>query len=259
MLARQRQSAILEHVRAHGGARVSDLTQLLGVSDMTVRRDLDALARQGLLDKVHGGATAIGVASSEEPRFDAKAMREDEEKEQIAREAAALVQPGSAVALSAGTTTWALSKHLVDIPGLTVVTNSLRVATSLHQAAGSRTLILIGGTPTPSDALVGPIADTVVRSLRFDVLFLGCHGMEESSGLSTPNLAEAQTNRELIRSAHSVVVTADHTKWGTTGLSSFADLDQIDVLVTDSGMPAAARQVLGERVGRLVIAGSAPS
>jgi len=258
MLARQRQAAILEHVRAHGGARVSDLTQLLGVSDMTVRRDLDVLARRGLVEKVHGGATAVGMPSSEEPGFEAKAMREYDEKEQIAREAAALVRPGAAIALSGGTTTWALCKYLVDIPALTIVTNSLRVATELDDTAGNRTLILTGGVPTPSDALVGPVADMVIRSLRFDILFLGCHGMDERSGLSTPNLAEAQTNRELVRNARSVVVTADHTKWGTVGLSSFADLEQVDVLVTDAGMPDAEQQVLSERVGRLVVAGPEP-
>lgn len=258
MLARQRQATILEHVRTHGGVRVSDLTQLLGVSDMTVRRDLDVLARRGLVDKVHGGATAVGMPSSEEPGFETKAMREYDEKAQIAREAARLVSPGSALALSAGTTTWALSKELADIPGLTIVTNSLRVVNELHEAPGSRTLILTGGVPTPSDALVGPVADMVISSLRFDILFLGCHGMDEASGLSTPNLAEAQTNRELVRNARSVVVTADHTKWGTTGLSSFADLDQIDVLVTDAGMPDAARQVLSEHVGRLVITDADP-
>lgn len=257
MLARQRQAAILEHVRTHGGVRVSDLTQLLGVSDMTVRRDLDVLAGRGLVEKVHGGATAVGVPSSEEPRFETKAMREHEEKEQIAREAAALVQPGFAVALSAGTTTWTLSKLLVDIPGLTIVTNSLRVALELHDAPGNRTLIVTGGVPTPSEALVGPVADMVIRSLRFDILFLGCHGLDETAGLSTPNLAEAQTNRELVRNARSVVVTADHTKWGMAGLSSFADLDQVEVLVTDAGMPEQARRVLAEHVGRLVVAGDA--
>lgn len=254
MLARQRQATILEYVRTHGGARVSDLTQLLGVSDMTVRRDLDVLSGRGLVDKVHGGATAVGMPSVEEPAFEAKAVREHEEKALIAREAAKLVRPGSAIALSAGTTTWALSQHLVDIPGLTIVTNSMRVASELHEAPGTRTLILTGGIRTPSDAMVGPVADMVIRSLHFDQLFLGCHGMDETAGLSTPNLAEAQTNRELIRNARSVVVTADHTKWGTTGLSSFADLDQVDVLVTDDQMPAAARQLLAERVGRLVIA-----
>jgi DeoR/GlpR family transcriptional regulator of sugar metabolism len=256
VLARQRQTAILDYVRTHGGVRVSDLTQLLGVSDMTVRRDLDALARRGLVDKVHGGATAVGMPSVEEPAFETKALREHDEKELIAREAASLVRPGSAIALSAGTTTWALAKRLADVPGLTVVTNSMRVAGELHDAPGDRTLILTGGIRTPTDALVGPVADMVIRSLHFDTLFLGCHGIVELAGLTTPNLAEAQTNRELIRSARSVVVTADHTKWGTTGLSSFGDLEQVDVLVTDSGLSPAARQVLEDRVGRLVVAGA---
>ena len=256
MLARQRQAAILEYVREHGGVRVIDLTQLLGVSDMTIRRDLDVLASRGLVDKVHGGATVVDMVTTEEPQFATKATREHEEKELIALAAARLVQPGSAIALSGGTTTWALSKHLVTVPGLIVVTNSLRVAGELHNAPGDRTLILTGGVPTPSDALVGPVADMVIRSLRYDLLFLGCHGMDETAGLSTPNLAEAQTNRELVHNAKRVVVTADHTKWGIAGLSSFAELEQIDVLVTDAGMPAAAREALAERVGQLVIADS---
>lgn len=265
MLARQRQATILEQVRAYGGVRVSDLTSVLGVSDMTVRRDLDVLARRGLVEKVHGGATATGMTgiagpSAEEPGFEAKTLRQHEEKQAIARAAAELVQPGSAIAVSAGTTTWALASHLVDVPELTVVTNSMRVANELHEAPGNRTLILTGGVRTPSDALVGPVADLVIRSLHFDQLFLGCHGMDETTGLSTPNLAEAETNRSFVRSARSVVVTADHTKWGTSGLSSFAELDEIDVLVTDSGLSAEARSSLGEWIGSVrVVDPTAPS
>lgn len=254
MLALQRQGTILEYVRTHGGARVSDLRTLLGVSDMTVRRDLDALSGRGLVEKVHGGATAIGAPSADEPGFEAKATRELEEKELIAREAATLVQPGSAVAVSAGTTTWALARYLIDIPDLTVVTNSMRVADELHTAPGDRTLILTGGIRTPSDALVGPVADMVIRSLHVDTLFLGCHGMDDAAGLSTPNIAEAQTNRELVRNARTVVVTADHTKWEIKGLSTFADLEQVDVLVTDAGLSADARKALSKRVGRLILA-----
>ena len=136
VLAPQRQAHILEVVRRAGGVRVSEIVRALGVSDMTVRRDLEALAARGLLAKVHGGATAILTPSTHEPGFAAKSTRQRVEKEAIAAQAATLVNPGTAIAISAGTTTYALTRWLVDVPGLTVVTNSVQVADLFHQGDG---------------------------------------------------------------------------------------------------------------------------
>ncbi len=140
MLAKHRQSLILQDVRRDGSARVSDLTQRLGVSDMTIRRDLEVLARDGLIEKVHGGAVLPGMPGSHEPGFEAKLVLERPEKEAIARAAAGMVTPGTAIALSAGTTTFALAQCLLHEPGLTIVTNSVRVANLLERdrAAGGR-------------------------------------------------------------------------------------------------------------------------
>ncbi|ARQ71789.1 DeoR/GlpR family DNA-binding transcription regulator [Streptomyces marincola] len=264
LLAGQRRALILEEVRRRGGIRVSELTRMLQVSDMTVRRDLDVLARQGSLEKVHGGAVPVAERRTHEPGFEAKSSLELSAKSEIARAAAALATPGSAVALSGGTTTYAVAHQLLDVPELTVVTNSVRVADVFHDAhragEGGRaagrpaTVVLTGGVRTPSDSLVGPVADAAIASLHFDVLFLGVHGISVEAGLSTPNLAEAETNRHFIRSARRVVVVADHTKWGTTGLSSFASLDEVDTLVTDAGLPAADREEIGEHLAELLIA-----
>jgi DeoR/GlpR family transcriptional regulator of sugar metabolism len=266
LLAEQRRALILEEVRRRGGARVNELTRKLSVSDMTVRRDLDALARQGALEKVHGGAVPVAEASTHEPGFEAKSSLELSAKEDIARAAAAMAQPGSAIALSGGTTTFALAQHLLDVPNLTVVTNSVRVADVFHSAQrssgalqagrpGAATVVLTGGVRTPSDSLVGSVADAAIRSLHFDVLFLGVHGISVEAGLSTPNLAEAETNRRFVGSARRVIVVADHTKWGTVGLSSFASLDQVDTLVTDAGLPGDARAEIQEHLPQLVVAG----
>jgi DeoR/GlpR family transcriptional regulator of sugar metabolism len=254
MLASQRQAIILEQVRLQGAVRVSDLTDMLGVSDMTIRRDLDALARRGGIEKVHGGATLVGMSSAAEPGFEMKSQREQPEKDGIAGRAATLVAPGSAIGVGAGTTTWALTRLLVDVPNLTVVTNSIPVADMLHRAKRSdQTVVLTGGIRTRSDALVGPVAVSVIRSLHLDLLFLGTHGMDERGGLTSPNLMEAETNRAFIEAARRLCVVADHTKWGVVGLSSFARLDEVDVLVTDSGIDDAARSVLEEAVGQLVV------
>ncbi|MFJ8635641.1 DeoR/GlpR family DNA-binding transcription regulator [Streptomyces sp. NPDC093568] len=262
LLAEQRRALILDEVRRRGGVRVNELTRKLGVSDMTVRRDLDALARQGVLEKVHGGAVPVVEASTHEPGFEAKSGLELTAKEDIARAAAELVAPGSAIALSGGTTTYALAQQLVEVPDLTVVTNSVRVADVFHVAQrttgprqGAATVVLTGGVRTPSDSLVGPVADQAIAALHFDVLFLGVHGISVEAGLSTPNLAEAETNRRLVQSARRVVVVADHTKWGVVGLSSFAALDQVDTLVTDAGLATDARSGIAEHLRRLVVAG----
>ncbi|MEV4892659.1 DeoR/GlpR family DNA-binding transcription regulator [Nonomuraea sp. NPDC059023] len=255
MLAQQRQQTILERVRASGGVRVADLVRELGVSDMTVRRDLESLAERGLLEKVHGGATTLGPGSTEEPGFTAKSARQQQEKEAIARRAAELVGPGTAVALSAGTTTWALAHHLVSVPDLTVITNSVPVADVFHRAPrADRTVVLTGGVRTPSDALVGPVAVAAIRRLHVDTLFLGVHGMSARAGFTTPNLLESETDRELVAAAHRLVVPADHTKWNTVGISTIADLAEADVVISDQGLPAEARAELAERVGELIIA-----
>ncbi|MFZ3572459.1 DeoR/GlpR family DNA-binding transcription regulator [Streptomyces sp. BH097] len=261
LLAEQRRALIIDEVRRRGGVRVNELTRKLGVSDMTVRRDLDALARQGVVEKVHGGAVPVVEASTHEPGFEAKSGLELTAKEDIARAAAPLAAPGTAIALSGGTTTFALAQQLLDVPDLTVVTNSVRVADVFHASQrgaasrqGAATVVLTGGVRTPSDSLVGPVADQAIAALHFDVLFLGVHGISPEAGLSTPNLAEAETNRRLVQSARRVVVVADHTKWGTVGLSSFASLDQVDTLVTDGGLPVEARAEVAEHM-RLVVAG----
>jgi DeoR/GlpR family transcriptional regulator of sugar metabolism len=254
VLAAQRQAHILEQIRQHRGVRVAELARALGVSDMTIRRDLEALADRGLVDKVHGGATVAGPGSTEEPGFDAKKVRQQAEKAAIAARAAALVEPGTAVALSAGTTTASLAALLVDVPGLTVVTNSIPVADALyHSGRTDQTVVLTGGIRTPSDALAGPVAEAAITSLNVDVLFLGVHGMSPRTGFTTPNLTEAGTNRLLVAAARRLVVLADHTKWETVGIATIAPLEEADVLITDSGVPDEARVQLADRVGEVVV------
>jgi DeoR/GlpR family transcriptional regulator of sugar metabolism len=222
---------------------------------MTIRRDLEVLAKDGLVEKVHGGAVLPGSHGGHEPGFEDKLVLERPEKTSIARTAASLVRPGTAIAIAAGTTTFALAQCLLDVPGLTIVTNSLRVA---NLFGGNRTpdvasVVLTGGMRTASDALVGPVADLTIASLHFDTLFLGCTGLDPEVGLSTPNLAEAETNRALIKVARRVVVLADHTKWGVVSLASFAPVEKINVLVTDVLLPSDAHAALDGRVGEIVV------
>jgi DeoR/GlpR family transcriptional regulator of sugar metabolism len=254
MLARQRQEIILERVRNTGGARVSDLVESLGVSDMTVRRDIEALARRGLVARVHGGATSVAAGNPQETGFAVKASLRTAQKEAIARAAAALVEPGASVAVSGGTTTYAVARELCRLPDLTVVTNSLPVAELLHRERAAVSVVLTGGERSPSDALVGPVAVAALRTLHVDWLFLGVHGVDPRAGFTTTNLVEAETDRALVASARRVVVTADSSKWGIVALSSIVALDEVDVLVTDDGLEADAARLARSRLGRLVLA-----
>jgi len=255
MLARQRQTVILTRVREDGGVRVADLARDLGVSDMTVRRDLEILHNRGLIEKVHGGATALPGSALFEPGFAAKSSLQEPEKEAIAEAAVRLVTPGTAIGISAGTTTYALARRLADVPALTIVTNSVPVADVLHRAGRSdQTIILTGGVRTPSDALVGPFAVAALRTMHLDQVFMGVHGMDPKSGFTTPNVLEADTDRALVAAGRRLVVVADSSKWGVIGISSIARLDEADTLVSDDGLSPEAREIAGEAVRELLIA-----
>ncbi|MBX3029244.1 MAG: DeoR/GlpR transcriptional regulator [Chloroflexi bacterium] len=255
MLARQRHSYIVERVRADGGVRVADLVRELGVSDMTIRRDLELLHEQGLVAKVHGGATSTTPSALFEPGFRAKSELQRDAKAAIAAAAAAMVQPGQAIALSAGTTTFAVARLLVDVPQLTVVTNSVPVADVLYHAGrADQTVILTGGVRTPSDALVGPFAVAALRTVNVDLVLMGVHGMDPHAGFTTPNLLEAETDRAMVEAGRRLIVVADHTKWGVIGVSSIARLSQADAVITDLGLDAEARERLAIDARRVIIA-----
>lgn len=254
MLARQRQAYILDRIRSDGGVRVADLVAELAVSDMTVRRDLELLDQQGLIDKVHGGATIVQERALFEPGFRAKSSLEREAKEAIAEAAANLVPPGSAVAISAGTTTYEVARCLLSRAELTVVTNSLPVADLLHRRGRlDQRVILTGGVRTPSDALVGPFAVAALRTVHVDRTILGVHGMALGAGFTSPNLFEAETDRALVETGRSLVVVADHTKWGVIGMSTIVRLEQANILITDSLVGQEARDALERHVGTLVV------
>jgi DeoR/GlpR family transcriptional regulator of sugar metabolism len=253
MLAHQRQVRILAELRRTGAVRVSDLTEMLDVSDMTIRRDLENLVASGIARKVHGGAVLAGQVAHE-PGFAVKSQLEQSAKHAIAARAASLIRPGAAIALSAGTTTWAMAPLIVTIPGLTVVTNSTTVADAIAtlDPTNQISVVLTGGVRTPSAALVGPVADRAIATMHVDQLFLGVHGMDERIGFTTPNLAEAATNRALIGCAREVIVVADSSKWGVVGLADIAPLSAAHVVVTDDRLPRAAARILAERVPQLL-------
>ncbi|WP_430647451.1 DeoR/GlpR family DNA-binding transcription regulator [Agromyces sp. GXS1127] len=256
MLVAERRARIMAAVRRQGAATIGDLADELDVSAMTIRRDIEALAADGHLEKVRGGATVHRRPDADDRRFTTRTDRMREEKRAIARRAAALVEPGMAVGLSGGTTTWALAQELRSIPDVTVVTNSLPVADTFQRPDRAdepytQTVVLTGGVRTPSDALVGPVAVRSLEHLHCDLVFLSVYGIDVQAGLTTTNLLEAETDRALAAAGREAIVLADHAKWGVVGLTTIMDLHEIDRLITDDGLPEEARQVIGGEVGEL--------
>lgn len=249
MLAAQRREIILTHLERDGAVTVAGLAKLLGVSEMTVRRDLDSLDAQGHVNKVHGGATLTHAGRSSEPGFVAKSGLAAPAKVAIARAAAALVETGAAVGLTGGTTTFLVAQELRAMRGITIVTNSIRVADAFSDISPSEVpVIVIGGSRTPSDALVGPMAVESMRGLNLDFCFMGVHGMDEHSGFTSPNLLEAETNRAFAATARKFIVVADSSKWGEVGLARITPLAEATAVITDDGMTASARQILSSQV-----------
>ncbi|MFM8958592.1 MAG: DeoR/GlpR family DNA-binding transcription regulator [Actinomycetota bacterium] len=252
-LAAQRQEFITAQLRLHGAVRVGDVATLLDVSEMTVRRDLEVLSELGVLDKVHGGATLRDDRSAFEPGFDTKSRRNLEEKIAIGRTAAGLVRAGTSIGLTAGTTTYHMAMSLLEVADLTVVTNCIHIAEYMHQfPRADRTVLLIGGTRTPSDALVGPTAVQTLSQLQLDLVFMGVHGMS-AKGFTTPNLAEAETNRAFVATTSDVVVLADHSKWNLNGLCTIMPLSDAAMVITDSSLRNDARGVLSRECRNLRI------
>jgi DeoR/GlpR family transcriptional regulator of sugar metabolism len=248
MHARRRHDEIVKILRQEGTIRVASLAGLLAVSEMTVRRDLEILSEAGVVEKFHGGASLVGRPTADEPGFDVKRTMQTEVKEAIARRAADRVRPGSSVGLTAGTTTWMLAKYL-EVRPLTVVTNSISVAEAFYpRASPTLDVVLTGGVRTPSDALVGPVAVASLSSLHIDILFMGVHGMTLNAGFTTPNLLEAETNRAFMGGAAELVVVADHTKFGVTGLSTICPLSKADALIVDRQLDPNALDLLRSEI-----------
>ena len=233
MLAIERRRLIAESIRSRGVVSVAEMADALGTTDITLRRDLRAMAKAGLLVRTHGGAV-LPAGLGHEPSYSEKARQAAAEKAAIARLAVELIQPGDSILLGPGTTTLALARLLVSSPELTVVTNSLLVAQALMDAPHVE-VILTGGTLRRSiHALVGPAAEESVRSLRASQAFISGNGFTADRGLSTPSPLVAATDRALASAAQQVVVLADHTKIGEETMCQTVPTARVHTLITDS-------------------------
>lgn len=250
MVPFERQQRILEQLAVRGFARVKDLAPILGVHEMTIRRDLDVLAEQGLISRVRGGAR-IAEQASLEVAYHLRASRNTEAKARIARAALELIQDGDTVALDASTTVLALAK-ILGARSVQAIATSLDAANAL--AAQNIPFTFVGGTFNPSArSFVGPLATVALAHLHADKAFFSAKGFTTRAGFTDAHLLEVECKQRLIASANMVVALVDHSKFGRQALATIVALEQVDVLITDREPEPEIRQALEAADVRLIV------
>ena len=253
MLNLERQAKILELIEEHGKVEVGDLSRRLGASEVTIRKDLKELHGRGLLLRAHGGAVRAETVSAD-PSLQIKAALHAEEKRRIGAAAAALVADGESIILDSGTTTQQVARHLRDRRDLKVITTALNVASELT-GSGEVEVILLGGILRQnSGSLVGQFAEEMLRQFSVDKLFLAVDAVDLEFGLSTPNLDESHVNQAMVRAARETILVADSSKFGKRSLSRIVPLSEVNLIVTDRGLPESTRAGLRELGVELILA-----
>ena len=255
MYPEERQQAIAATVMSQGRASVADLAQAYDVTTETVRRDLAVLDRAGLLRRVHGGAVPVRALHLVEPSVDERESTRAGHKHAIASAAAEFIpQSGATVLFDAGTTTARVAALLPPDRELLIVTNSVPIAARLASLTSVSLQLLGGQVRGLTQATVGERAVGMLESLRVDIAFIGTNGISVRHGLSTPDPGEAAVKRAMVACANFVVVVADSSKIGREEFVSFAPIDRVDVLVTDSEITPEDRAELTEHGVDVVVA-----
>jgi DeoR/GlpR family transcriptional regulator of sugar metabolism len=252
MLVEERYRYIVSQIDCAGSVRMADLVSELGVSEMTVRRDLRELENAGHLRRVRGGAVSARGRAYEPPYF----LRLDEHadaKARIGRAAAELIADGASVALDVGTTTLEIARQIVGRANLTVLTPSLRIGSLLSEQPQIRTILAGGIIRAGELSLIGELAESSFDAFHVDKLFLGVGGISVEAGLTEYNIEDVRVKRAMLRSAKEVIVVADASKFGRTAFGAIAALDAVNRLVTDQPLPPALARACAEKaIGVLV-------
>lgn len=250
VLAAARRAQILVEVKQARAINVTDLSRRFGVSDMTVRRDLDVLARAGRLTRVHGGAMAFdpldAASAASRPAPSAADVA-------LARVAGRLVRPSSTVAIAGGPRAFALAGWVSAMKSVNVVTNSLWVALLMHEHGRGASTRVLGGLGTPSGGLSGPGCAEALRNVDIDMVFLDPDGIDARAGLTTAHLADAAADAALVGVARRVVALSPSSVWGKVNFCPVAPLEMLDTLVTDD-LTDRMRRELGHSVRHVVTA-----
>ncbi|MDD3138781.1 MAG: DeoR/GlpR family DNA-binding transcription regulator [Lachnospiraceae bacterium] len=242
IFAEERKKLIVEYVNRHQKASVPELCVEFSVSPATIRNDLKELSEQGLITRVHGGVIT-NESVNYEPSTSEKQVRRIEAKSKIAEEAVKLIQEGDCIALDAGTTTMEIAKRLGAFSEVTVITYDLEIAHYLDRNTNA-TVIMAGGLVRKNfHYVIGDAAVLTIKDLNVDIAFMATNGVSVEKGVTTPKMETAKIKKTLIANAKNVVLVSDSEKIGGISFVNFADIEQVDVFITDAD--ADERQVRG--------------
>ena len=243
MLNEERRRLIVEMLHREGRVLVRQLARHFHTSQITIRKDLEFLDTQGVIQRTHGGALPLQSGALLDPSLREKENLHREEKLRIARAAAEMVEEGQSVLLDSGTTTTAIARALKDIKKLVVITNAINIAAEL--AGTDIEVIVTGGMLRKNSfSLVGPVAEQAVRQLSADILFLGVDGFDTKLGLFTPNVFEAQVNRVMVQVSRKTVAVCDSSKFGRRSLCNIMPLTGVDTVITGKNISKQDLQAL---------------
>ncbi|TVY02235.1 DeoR/GlpR family DNA-binding transcription regulator [Cohnella terricola] len=237
MLVAERYEKIVSLVNERGSIRVSELSELCQVTEETIRRDLDRLERAGRLRRSHGGAVNVkDSALQPEIPYAVREITNADEKKRIALEAIKRIEPKDRILLDASSTAWYMASDVPDIT-LTVLTNSIKVATELSIKEKIEVISTGGILAQRSLSFVGPLAERSLDAYHVDKVFLSCKGVHLERGISESNELQARIKQRMIGMADEVILLADSSKIGVQAFTHVADLSEVDTLITDKRMP----------------------
>jgi DeoR family transcriptional regulator, aga operon transcriptional repressor len=231
----ERHQFILKKINNEGHVSVIDLCKQLDVSSVTIRKDLKLLEDKNLLFKTHGGATLNNPYTADRP-VNEKEKLQSVEKTKIGEAAARLIQPNDSIIIGSGTSVLALAKSIQPIENLTVITSALNVAFELIKHADIEIIQLGGIVRKSSSSVMGPYAENILGDFFCSKLFLGVDGIDLEFGLTTTNVFEARLNREMMAVSQKTIILADSTKFGKRGFGKICKMEEIDHIITDSGI-----------------------
>jgi DeoR family transcriptional regulator of aga operon/DeoR family fructose operon transcriptional repressor len=248
----ERRQAIVTALEEAGQLSVVDLSKRFDVSEVTIRADLQALSDQGLILRVRGGAMPTTVLP--DLSYEVRQQLNAAQKTIIGKRAASMVQDGDTIILDASTTAQAIAPHLKNISELTVITNGLKMATALVAFPNIHVVLVGGSLRREGLSLVGPIDCGIIKDIHIRIGFFGARGFTIDEGLTDVNVDEVMTKREMVARCRQVVGVIDANKWGRIATSTFANLDQINTLITDADAPQAAIDDVRQRGVEVIIA-----
>jgi DeoR family transcriptional regulator, aga operon transcriptional repressor len=231
-----RRQELLKRINQDGQATVSDLSNLFGVSEVTIRTDLNILAERNLVIRTHGGA----VPANRVPELSLRLRQRQHvlEKDRIGAVAAQRISNGEAIFLDTSSTALAISRYLKRHRELTVITNSIVIAQTLVDAPWVNTVMPGGMLQQDTLSLTGLDGLEMLKRYNIQKGFFGAHGLSDPEGMTDVSAAEAEVKHEMVKRSREVYAVLDGTKWGQVGLASFAYLDDLDYIITDSQPPA---------------------